>query len=169
MSIWFCFCNNYDWIMFDPLEFKGNLHLIMHQCFIVHIDIHIHMNLVHMFLCPCYYTLTYYTLRWYIKTYVSRFSHLWPIIWNSRICPQRSDLREILCLSYIIVCLPTKVIIKLIREKINENSGGLGYQFSDISSESSMNACKQKLEMTLFNEQPRENAFKNAACPSFLI
>ncbi len=25
--------------MFDPLEFKGNLHLIMHQCFIVHIDI----------------------------------------------------------------------------------------------------------------------------------
>lgn len=71
------------------------------------------------------------------------------------------------------MCLPTKVIIKLIREKINENSGGLGYQFSDISSESSMNVCKQKLEMIfspfLFKEQSRENAFKNAACPSFYL
>lgn len=132
-SIWFCFFNNHDWIMFDSFEFKGNLHLFMHQCFI--------FCSYRLFLCPCYYTLKYYTLRWYIKTYVTHFSHLWHIIWNSRICPQKSDLREILTLSYISVCLPSKIIIKVM-EKINENSGGLGYQFSDISSESSLNACK---------------------------
>lgn len=69
------FFNNHDWITFDSFEFKGNLHLFMHQCFI--------FCSYWLFLCPCYYTLKFYTLRWYIKILCYSFVYISDILFGT--------------------------------------------------------------------------------------
>lgn len=132
MDIWYCFL--IIMICLNLLNSMGNLHIFMHQCFIVHID------------CFYVFAFKYHTLRWFIKTsYYSFFPSLKYIFGTVEFVSEIRFKRNPQSFSYISVCLPTKVIIKLIREKkkkIDENSGGLCYQFSDISFESSQNAHK---------------------------